>query len=431
MEKLKVRINLLEFTKDAALQLAQLHVKDMASRMNIVNKGKLTHKARKHVSATGSIPKVAPEGVSLNELTKMWEQINFSDRNAPGYANPNAIDDGGTYISQYKATNGLQKFIKNITERRTDAYGVPESASARKAYYENLYNMTKVIISKLRTLKDTNPDMFTHYLLEIAAAGDHCGGRYMNTIDYLYRSATGQLSSAEGAGVEAEVGRVLDQFKIGVVDEWVSKIHANEPTHVRNYVFKIMQRAGFRLPGQDLLAIKDEFHLTGMVYTARYLFDERIGTGTQLRNMFDYATVAPRLALKVREDLLPHFSAGRMVDVLQSSLQHHAAENDTFRKQLTGLLFEVRRTQGKVSEQTQKALKELKTRYDEQTKGSTEKSAMGYPEYQKEVERIQSKELNEIGWYSEITRHEGPASPHISHESTVAILEHLKFLRTR
>ncbi len=313
-----VRADVGELLEDEFARLLQLKVSDLGLRQSLAQKSSFTQKANTYMPPPPVLTQEETEAllqIKLSELEVLFDAINFTDPAKPGYHDPKTLMDDVTPITVDSAKDGIRNFIQRVQAHDPTYYGTPTNADKSTTYYSLLEQMTKTIILKLKDMQKTDPDTFTRCLLDLAVAGKHCGGHFGNATDYTYRLVTGQLSKDPSSNIEEDVLRLMNDLKLGVVDAFIANVAQRlgsqiDPTHMRNFVFKVMNEAGVNLPGQELLSLDDEYEsiaTNAIDHAYEYTEDPAIPVQLFYREQFSPQVLADR----VQDMCLEHLTNDR------------------------------------------------------------------------------------------------------------------------
>jgi hypothetical protein len=162
----------------------------------------VTHDLEIDVSA------VSPE-VSVDNLLRMFDEINFNDVQAPGYMPPSNRKEENTTYTIPELKEGIKKFVGNVNQR-VAFLGTPPAWDMPRllVFYQQVENIVRFAIQKsnkdlsdfqvtngcdssgyekedLRKYKNILEDR-ARIVLTFAIAGKHCGARYMGDAIEVY-----------------------------------------------------------------------------------------------------------------------------------------------------------------------------------------------------------------------------------------------------
>ncbi len=160
------------------------------------------------VEKTAPVIPPLPPGVTvkLNELTTMFDQLNFTDTTHKNYVSPATVLDEGAVMSPENARAALASLIKNVQARPPGFWGAPADPVEHKAFFDNITRALEHIVYRLRSRP---PADRSAALVQIAAAGKHCGGRFIGNILAPYYDVTGQQVNIEVETIDAIMWQTL------------------------------------------------------------------------------------------------------------------------------------------------------------------------------------------------------------------------------
>lgn len=172
------------------------------------------------------VPKIS-KPIDIGELLVMFDQLNTSYKELPGYCNPALIKDDGSPTHLKNLRSYLIKFISAIKAKKsffgsppdplpTDLDLVKDSKlNAQKQYFETLENLVKILIVKLQD-PSIDQDKKTSALLDLAVAGNHCGARYISEC----RAWVNLLSPCkETMSLLGIINQNLTNYRIGILEK--------------------------------------------------------------------------------------------------------------------------------------------------------------------------------------------------------------------
>ncbi len=164
-----------------------------------------------------------PATITVDTLTEIFQEINFTREGEAGYINESSRQEGGAPYSVVTLKERLDLFIKRVKTREAflatpPAYDVPRLM----AFYQQIEDAVRLSIDKaqkeLDAFKQKNGEDSTRYdekqkieydllltskahiALDLAIAAGHCGARYMGetmaVYDGLYRETTASLDGS-------------------------------------------------------------------------------------------------------------------------------------------------------------------------------------------------------------------------------------------
>ncbi|CCB91230.1 putative uncharacterized protein [Waddlia chondrophila 2032/99] len=152
----------------------------------------------------------------LKDLLLLFDQINLTEPDKPGYRNPaNIKDSNGESYSSENLRKKLTALITDISQRSPKA-GAPPSCQAQafEEWYQQLEDIVKAILLAIKKepFEDSVPT-----LLELALAGGNCGGWIMGDALAIYRQKFSLVHD-----FRTQVLTVLNVFYQGLLDSFVS-----------------------------------------------------------------------------------------------------------------------------------------------------------------------------------------------------------------
>lgn len=143
-----------------------------------------------------------PKGITidLDELNKIFAKLDFKNKKHKNYVSPGILIDDGILITPEIAKANLEKLTKNLKEHPVGFYGAPADPVEHQKFYQDLELAVKHIIYHLR---NREPSECSAALVQLAIAGNHCGGRFIEIIYGVYGTLTGQEFQVEAETLEA------------------------------------------------------------------------------------------------------------------------------------------------------------------------------------------------------------------------------------
>ncbi|MFT4553604.1 MAG: ankyrin repeat protein [Chlamydiales bacterium] len=204
----------------------------------------------------------APPFIELDELTELFDKINFSDPKAPHYRNPKELTDDGYLTTPEDLRNSLVTFVRRI-KTEEPFVGTPsmDKPAQLSQFYKNLKKTVLHIISQSRGMDE---DRKISAILDLAEAGGNCGTRYTGQAHNTYHSMTGSIKIES---LPEKVQTSLLNMKIGIVERLASRMDASrhqqisdnpEPIHAYNDYSKLLART-LKLPVPTEIDFEDPF----------------------------------------------------------------------------------------------------------------------------------------------------------------------------
>ena len=199
-----------------------------------------------------------PDTIVVADLLNMFDTINFTNPEHPGFMAPSSRTEDRTTYGVAKLRNSLQQFVQNVTQR-VAFIGTPPSYDTPRlmAFYQQLedavrvsIHKTKIAVSDFQQEHGENPatysesvqrqykDLLENYArvpLMLAIAGLHCGARYMGEAMELYSACSGDNIAIQGSLRDALVVALAE--KRGEIARAQIEQHLGNDTHVyANYM---------------------------------------------------------------------------------------------------------------------------------------------------------------------------------------------------
>lgn len=206
-----------------------------------------------------------PEGSNVNyeELLKMFSQINFTQKNQPDFVDPAQLEDDGAAIDLDRLKVGMRTFVTTIGGREPSY--APKDPVALALWKQNLERWVKHSILKLR---ERQPGERSGFLIWLAKAGIHCGGRFHSVAHDLYCQVTGAEYAADAETVEGFVSEILAQRRFQILqvalNEFTREVFAKRrqtysgvDVHQRAHVLRSNGKQ-FAIPRKEFKAIDYE-----------------------------------------------------------------------------------------------------------------------------------------------------------------------------
>ncbi len=182
----------------------------------------------KHIKAEGTSIKDQPfpEGMTLDNLSKEFSEVNFADANKPGYVLP--------YLLENKSVETLKEdlasFISNIKENK-HIIASPQNDETRRQEYAIITHGALFCIGKINSdmeackkgnLPDVKHDDLlkskNEFLVKLALAGPFCFGRYTGEVDSMYKHV---MKEQQRDTLHGRIGDVLTKRRMGIADQQV------------------------------------------------------------------------------------------------------------------------------------------------------------------------------------------------------------------
>lgn len=210
-----------------------------------------------------------PETVNVGQLASIFDEINFTNPNQPGYMAPSSRQEGTSQYSVEELKLSLNTFIKNVSQRIAFLGTPPQLDTPRlMAFYQQIEDATRVSIHKvvndLANFRAENPQDPSTYAgetlrkykdlleqkarlaIDLSIAGKHCGTRYMGDSMTSYFHLKAEKSMERGTLADCLYG-TLAKKRIEIAQSEIEQHLGNDTHSTANY----MQTMGkpLALPG--------------------------------------------------------------------------------------------------------------------------------------------------------------------------------------
>lgn len=203
-------------------------------------------------SVRSEIP-LKPDGVELDELMPLFNEVNFTDPQKAHYYNPAdfAFETGTTLLRDLSELIEVD-VIKKIKTRRS-YNGTPDAGTpALESFYSIIERATLHTIKHLRTTKE--PLQRAKTIIEYLRAAKFCGGRIMNVALDRYDAVI--LGKEES--FEKTVYELLGEFRKLLLDGLVPA--GEQSVHVANKYFELLAE-DLNLPNKQAAVTDRHAHL--------------------------------------------------------------------------------------------------------------------------------------------------------------------------
>lgn len=166
-----------------------------------------------------------PEDVKVEELLGYFGEINFTDKSRTPYWDPKALKDDGLPTSPEKLEEYLNRFVIKINEKEP-FLGTPSKKDAKKLekFFKDLESVVRASIVILRTLNPKNRDeafQRDSAVIDLAIAGNHCGGRYIGEALSVFGLLSGEMGD-----IQKQLIHLLGRLRVGIIEEMtIEKFH--------------------------------------------------------------------------------------------------------------------------------------------------------------------------------------------------------------
>ena len=195
----------------------------------------------------------------LDKLKNLFNAINFTNPQAPGYKNPLKLRDEDRTTNSDELKAGLNNTIDRLKKREAYMGTPPPDTPELTAYFDRFEAYIKNIGQLIEGLDD--PTEKATHLIDIAIMGLHCGGKIGEAAS-LYRLLSGQMAE----GFEPQICDALRDYRLGIIEDWVTKAgRTNYEVHRFNqYMFLLGKE--LQLPGSETFTSPDR--LAGLTLTS-------------------------------------------------------------------------------------------------------------------------------------------------------------------
>ncbi len=209
-----------------------------------------------------------PKEITVDTLTNLFDEINFSDRNKPGYMAPTSRKEGNTTYTPEELKKSLSTFISQV-KGRVAFLGTPPAYDTPRlmAFYQQIEDAVRFSIHKVsddlhrfQTTNGTDPSKYqeaqlqqykglledkARIAIDMAIAGKHCGARYMGEAMSTYFGLKGETS--EDGTLQDSLIELLAHKRKEIAQAQV-QMHLGSDTHaLSKYMGNLGQPLG--LPG--------------------------------------------------------------------------------------------------------------------------------------------------------------------------------------
>lgn len=206
-----------------------------------------------HFEAGSVSTKVPPSShFELSKLEEFFNEINFNDKDKPGYKNPNKLFDEGRPTNPAELKAGLVNLIKRVKEKRAYTGTPPAGTPALEAYYVKFENLLKNLGQIIEEL--TDPAEKATHLIDIAIMGLHCGGKIGEAAS-MYRLLSGQVT---GEGLASQIYDTLRNHRLEIIKEWAIQDQSGTSYEVHRFnQYMFLLGKMLHLPEADIFTESD------------------------------------------------------------------------------------------------------------------------------------------------------------------------------
>lgn len=209
--------------------------------------------------------------ISLEDLTSLMKQINYSDPKSLIYVDLEEINDDGESVDINYIEKGFT-FLLNYIDKKTIFTGVPSKEKERNEWYDRLSCLLKYVIKGANeTFMLPSSDEANHRkriiakdLVYLGVAGHHCGERWLGITKEILDSLNNQYK-INFEGLEEKIVFWLQQYQEGFLEDmdrdFSNFFGIGHGPHIRNRFAKDMIKQGFTLKGQGSITLKDRLTL--------------------------------------------------------------------------------------------------------------------------------------------------------------------------
>lgn len=207
--------------------------------------------------------------VEIHELSRfkpsllftLFNKINFTKPSEPGYRNPANLKNEGISVSLEDLLSGLKILVRAIYNKE-NIYGVPNAPIEKDKFYRKLRSLVSNIIQPLYQNKD--PELISQYILDLAEAGLHCGGRWMAVSTQIFNELQLKKVGSDPENIELEdsICAWIDELKMGIVQNMVLKSDNQQNSHEFLTIARALQEKGINMPSSWSSSYDDPFNHT-------------------------------------------------------------------------------------------------------------------------------------------------------------------------
>lgn len=248
-----------------------------------------------------------PETIQVNTLLDLYDAINFTDENAPGYMPETTRQEGATVFTQRELKENLNNFIRRVSAREAfigtpPAHDVPRLMDfyqqIEDAVRFSIYEVEKKVTGFEESNKNASGSFSYEELaedkkreyknlletrarvaLDLAIAGKHCGARYMGEAMDVYYSISHKEGISNDKDLQGTLIEILAKKREEIAKEEAQKLGSD--THsFTNYMGTMGRLLG--IPGtkniiEHLSMSMDTYQLLGDFFQ-KYTVDTIIKT---------------------------------------------------------------------------------------------------------------------------------------------------------
>lgn len=207
--------------------------------------------------------------IRVDDLIKIFDEINFLDPNKPGYMPPSTRIEGSSQIPVEVLKIQLTLFVKRVNTREAFLATPPSYDVIRLMdFYQQIENANRLSIHKvnedLAEFRKNNGDDVNQYsdklkkdyndllqsrsrlALDLAIAGSHCGSRYMGESMSTYYNLYGE-SSIENKNLEDSLIEILAHERKSIAQSHIQTYMGFDTHQFNKYMSNLGKILG--LPG--------------------------------------------------------------------------------------------------------------------------------------------------------------------------------------
>jgi hypothetical protein len=194
-----------------------------------------------------------PANIKVDALKDLFKEINFTDKNAPGYMAPETCREITRIIPLEELKENLEKFIQRVNTREA-FLGTPPGHDVPRLmdFYQHIEDAVRLSIYK--TTKDVaefetqNGTDFANFsiekkreynnlletrarvVLDLAIAGAHCGARYMGEATEIYSNLYNEGGIPNAKDLQGTIIEILAKKREEIAKGQI-QIHLGTDTH--------------------------------------------------------------------------------------------------------------------------------------------------------------------------------------------------------
>lgn len=210
-----------------------------------------------------------PESIQVSTLNDLFQKINFTEENAPGYMAPGALQEGDKHFTPEQLQENLKTFIHRINTREA-FLGTPPAHDMPRLmdFYQQMENAVRLSIYKVKkdldVFKEQNIDLKAlsvekereykdlleiqaRVALDLAIAGAHCGARYMGESMDVYYSIYHKEGIQNGKDLQGTLIEILAKKREEIAKGQIQKHLGTDAHNFTKYMTNMGKLLG--IPG--------------------------------------------------------------------------------------------------------------------------------------------------------------------------------------